>query len=200
METTNNHPDNGLITAIMGLLGISVVVFVHELGHFLAAHYFNIPVTTFSLGFGPRLFSFPIGSTIFQLCLLPLGGYVALDEEYLSFQPYYVQMTVILAGIVFNFLFSYALFAFILKKDTNNHSPLTEYLKNLKELTQGYGTFIGPIGIIRLIGKSFLRDIHFFWFILALISLNIGIFNLIPLPFFDGGKALQITLHVLGII
>lgn len=191
---------NTILTITMGLLGISLVIIVHELGHFLAARYFLLPVTTFSLGFGPQLFSFTLGSTIFQLCLLPIGGYVTIDQEYLLLQPYHVQMIVILAGIVFNIILSHVLISWIVHKSSQKRAVIKEYLDKVKVFTKDYGTFIGPVGIISIIGKSFLIDASFFLFILALISLNIGMFNLIPLPFFDGGKALHITLHALGII
>lgn len=55
-----------------------VVATVHELGHFLAAKRFGVRVETFSIGFGPKLFSWLSGSTEYQLCLLPLLAYVKL--------------------------------------------------------------------------------------------------------------------------
>lgn len=60
---------------------IGVLVFVHELGHFLAARRVGIRVLTFSLGFGPKLFSFRRGDTEYCVCALPLGGYVKMAGE-----------------------------------------------------------------------------------------------------------------------
>lgn len=60
-----------------------------------------------------------------------------------------------------------------------------------------HNAFIGPIGIISMISRSLAVSQEFFWLVLALISLNIGIFNLLPLPIFDGGKACIITLEAL---
>jgi membrane-associated protease RseP (regulator of RpoE activity) len=57
---------------------IGVLIFVHELGHFLAAKYFNIKVLKFSLGFGPSLLSFTRGETTYQIAAIPLGGYVKM--------------------------------------------------------------------------------------------------------------------------
>lgn len=65
--------------AFIVLLG--ALVFFHELGHFLAAKYFNVKVLKFSLGFGPRLWGFKRGETEYQLAGLPLGGYVRMAGE-----------------------------------------------------------------------------------------------------------------------
>lgn len=57
---------------------IGILIFVHELGHFLAAKYFNIKVLKFSLGFGPPLVSFRRGETQYQIAAVPFGGYVKM--------------------------------------------------------------------------------------------------------------------------
>ena len=53
---------------------LGVMVLIHELGHFLAARYFDVRVESFSIGFGPRLFGFKRGPTDYKICILPLGG------------------------------------------------------------------------------------------------------------------------------
>lgn len=62
-------------------LGIGLVIFVHESGHFLTARLCGVRVDVFSLGFGPRLFGWRRGSTLYQLALVPLGGYVKMAGE-----------------------------------------------------------------------------------------------------------------------
>lgn len=57
---------------------VGVLVFVHELGHFLVAKFFDIKVTKFSLGFGPPLASFTWGETTYQVAAIPLGGFVLM--------------------------------------------------------------------------------------------------------------------------
>ena len=66
---------------LMVVLGIGLVIFVHELGHFLAARLCRVRVEVFSLGFGPRLLGWRRGQTLYQLALLPLGGYVRMAGE-----------------------------------------------------------------------------------------------------------------------
>jgi regulator of sigma E protease len=63
---------------LLVLIGFSVIVFVHELGHFVLAKLVGIRVETFAIGFGPRLFGLVRGGTDYCLRLLPLGGYVKM--------------------------------------------------------------------------------------------------------------------------
>lgn len=64
-----------LLSAVIGLLGIGIMVFVHEGGHFLAARSFGIFVEVFSFGMGPKVFSWKRKETEFRISLLPFGGY-----------------------------------------------------------------------------------------------------------------------------
>jgi regulator of sigma E protease len=68
---------NGLLVAF----GIGLLIFVHELGHFLAARWIGVRVEVFSLGFGPRLFGLRRGATDYRVSLIPLGGYVAVAGQ-----------------------------------------------------------------------------------------------------------------------
>jgi len=67
--------------ALQVVLGIGLVIFVHELGHYLAARWCGVRVETFSLGFGPRLFGFRRGNTDYQVALVPLGGFCRMAGE-----------------------------------------------------------------------------------------------------------------------
>lgn len=70
------------IESILGAVGVlAVVIFVHELGHFLVAKWCDVEVITFSMGFGPTIWSKKIGETDYRLALLPLGGYVRMAGE-----------------------------------------------------------------------------------------------------------------------
>jgi regulator of sigma E protease len=63
------------------VLGIGLVIFVHELGHYLAARWCGVRVETFSLGFGPRLLGKRIGPTYYQVAAIPLGGFCRMAGE-----------------------------------------------------------------------------------------------------------------------
>ncbi len=74
--------DFSQITRILQVaLGIGAVIFVHELGHFIAARLCKVRVEIFSLGFGPKLLAWKRGTTTYQLALVPMGGYVKMAGE-----------------------------------------------------------------------------------------------------------------------
>lgn len=102
---------------------ISSLIFVHELGHFLAAKAFGVKVLTFSLGFGPKVLRISGRETEYCISLLPLGGYVKMLEETKSdlvmpedrsrtFEslPVYKRIMVVLAGPLMNLLFPILLY------------------------------------------------------------------------------------------
>ncbi len=70
-------------TLFFGILGLGMIVFVHELGHFLAAKASGIEVEVFSLGWGRRLWGFTRGSTLYQIAWFPIGGYCKMKGEML---------------------------------------------------------------------------------------------------------------------
>jgi regulator of sigma E protease len=68
-------------TLLAFLFVLGVLIFVHELGHFLAARYHGVRVITFSLGFGPKILKFTRGDTEYCISIVPLGGYVKMAGE-----------------------------------------------------------------------------------------------------------------------
>jgi len=201
---------NPVRTVVVGLFGVSFVILIHEFGHFLACKFFGVGTPIFSIGFGPALASIKLGATNFQLALLPLGGYVEISPTDLAKLSYAPTVIIMLAGIVVNILFTYATFLYLSTKYSPNEACVannggwkcwfsipTRIQAVLKAFLteEGQQGLIGPIGIIRMIGHSAKLGIDFFLFILALISINIAFFNLLPIPFFDGGKILFYTIE-----
>ena len=70
-----------LLTVVSFLLVLSLLVFVHELGHYLAARHVGVRVQQFSIGFPPRLVGRKVGDTEYLLSWIPLGGYVRLEGQ-----------------------------------------------------------------------------------------------------------------------
>ena len=111
-----------MIKFFITLLGLSILVIVHELGHYLFAKMFNVGVEVFSVGMGPILYSFDDKKgTKWQFCLIPVGGYVQLKDKLNesnqhvnggSFEECGSIATILIAfaGPLFNFLFSFLLF------------------------------------------------------------------------------------------
>ncbi len=116
-----------ITTIVATVIVLGVLIFVHELGHFLMAKKSKVGVITFSLGFGPKIIGKKIGETQYQISLVPLGGYVKmvgeepgekippeLVDKSFSNQPVGKRMGIVFAGPFFNFLFAIAAFAVVL--------------------------------------------------------------------------------------
>lgn len=113
-----------MTSAIAIILVLGVLIFFHELGHFLVAKIFGIGVKTFSLGFGHKLLGFQKGQTEYRVSLVPLGGYVQLVGESpeaelpegfsqgqsFSLRPPWQRMLVVAAGPVFNFFLAWFIY------------------------------------------------------------------------------------------
>jgi len=69
------------MTVIYGLLGLSVIIFIHELGHFFVAQFFGVHVESFSIGMGPVLLHKTVKGTDYRLSLIPFGGYCGMKGE-----------------------------------------------------------------------------------------------------------------------
>jgi len=108
----------------IALFALSFSIFIHELGHFLAAKKRGLVADRFSIGFGPRLFGFQWKGTDFRVSLLPLGGYVSLPQmadmgrieggdgdEAKDLPPisYADKIIVAVMGVIFNLIFAFAL-------------------------------------------------------------------------------------------
>lgn len=118
-----------MTTIVATIVVLGILIFVHELGHFLLAKLLGVQVQIFSLGFPPKLFSRKVGETEYRLSVIPLGGYVKLlgenpDEEVppeltpqsFSHHPLWQRALIVLAGPSFNLAFAvlalFLIFAF----------------------------------------------------------------------------------------
>jgi regulator of sigma E protease len=106
------------------LLILGLLITFHELGHMLVAKRFGVTVTEFAFGFGPRLFGFERGGTLYTINLLPLGGFCRMvgedtaddgsaDPGNFQHKPLLARFLIILAGPVFNFILAAILFAIL---------------------------------------------------------------------------------------
>jgi regulator of sigma E protease len=295
-----------VVNLAVSLFGLNLVIVVHELGHFVMCKLFDVKVPVFSVGFGPKVIGYKIGDTLFQLALLPLGGYNAIDPASLAQKTYAQKIIIDFAGITFNLIFAFLLLWFIAiminrhitipviatitpkspaahselaindrivlidgKEIENNMTRLiyllqknpgkkvtftvdrdgysidmpvtlgaehpmlgshvgwlgatfkTKINNNLNVLTTfkqaALNTYIflkrittslfvlwrkknreelsGPIGIISSMSSSATLSIQFFALWLAIININVAIFNLLPIPMLDGGHIVQDTIE-----
>ncbi len=106
-------------TIIAFIIVLGILIFVHELGHFIFAKLLGVGVLKFSLGFGPKILGKKIGETDYMISAFPLGGYVKMvgespgeevpeDLEKISFtnKSYLNKMSIVAAGPVFNIFFA----------------------------------------------------------------------------------------------
>lgn len=114
-------------TIVSFIVVLGILIFVHELGHFLFAKLFKVKVLKFSLGFGPKIFGKTIGDTEYLVSAFPLGGYVkmfgenpdeqegAASEKEASFahKKVWQRFLIVFAGPMFNLLFTVVLFFMI---------------------------------------------------------------------------------------
>lgn len=136
-------------TLIAFLVVLGVLIFAHELGHFLAARRLGVKVLKFSLGFGPKLIGKKIGETEYLVSIFPLGGYVKLlgeDAEEttpsgeaaplseedracsFAFQPLWKRVVIVGAGPLFNLLLAYLIFVGFLSAGFPMYVPKFESL------------------------------------------------------------------------
>ncbi|NJN64240.1 MAG: RIP metalloprotease RseP [Acidobacteria bacterium] len=123
------------------IIVLGILVFVHELGHFLAAKAFGVRVLTFSLGFGRRIAGFRRGHTDYRLAMIPLGGYVrmageifdegtSMEPDHFTAKPRWQRVAVYLAGPAMNIVLAialwWALFASGVPVNTPGGQPVIE--------------------------------------------------------------------------
>lgn len=122
------------------VLGLGFLIFIHELGHFVAAKLCNVRVEAFSIGFGPPVpgCHFKYGETEYKLALFPIGGYVKMPGEYPSEtqeaevkndprtfmnQSVGERMFIISAGVIMNMLFGLLIFIYVYTQGKTERAP-----------------------------------------------------------------------------
>ncbi|HEX2205335.1 MAG TPA: RIP metalloprotease RseP [Longimicrobium sp.] len=136
-----------MLFVISLLIVLSVLITVHEFGHFIAAKSVGIAVPRFSLGFGKRLWGFKWGETDFVVSAIPLGGYVKMagmeddeaatalegvapeepvdPERTFDAKPLWARAWVISAGVILNFLFAILVYAVVALAYGETRHPIT---------------------------------------------------------------------------
>ncbi len=124
-------------TAVLAALGISFLIFIHELGHFLCGRLFDVRIETFSIGFGPKIFGFRRGETDYRVSIIPLGGYVKFAGEYgdfgdeatldprdLTAKPAWQRAIIFSGGVVVNFAFAFLIFPVVFALGVPFRAPI----------------------------------------------------------------------------
>ena len=142
------------------LLAIMILVFVHEMGHFLFAKLFGMRVDRFSVGFPPNILRKKAGDTEYVIGLTPLGGYVkisgmvdeSMDTSFVASEPeewefrskpVWQRIVVITAGVVFNILLAAVIFMTLKYTGGETYIPA----ENVKSVYIEEGSFLHDIGL-----------------------------------------------------
>ena len=142
---------------ILGILMFGVLIFIHELGHFVAAKKCGVGIYEFALGMGPKIFSRTgKDGVIYSLRLLPIGGFVAMhgedddenadnSETSLAKKPIWQRFTVIAAGAFMNILLGFVIAFFLIIFGGEISSTKVEHFNfsDAPDLTEFYGLEIG---------------------------------------------------------
>jgi regulator of sigma E protease len=302
-----------MLSILVAIIGLGLLIVLHEGGHFLVARLCGMRVERFSIGFGPTLLGFEHKGTTFQIAPIPLGGFVQItgmnpnedfdhnDPMVYPNRPRWMRMATILAGPAANYLTAFVLTVFVLLafgqpsktqriiepkagrpaavagmkagdvlvsangqavdaehpisdviqaaqgkpvaiQVLRDHQPMSfqvaadnkagvyqvgieigpideripigvggalkeavvypyyasvGILENLYGMVRGkiHGDLSGPIGITKQIAKAASRGAVDFLGILILLSVYLGLFNLLPVPALDGGRAMFLAIE-----
>lgn len=293
------------MTLIYAIILFVLLIFPHELGHFLVAKAVGVKVNEFSFGMGPAIFQRQKGETLYSIRIIPIGGYCAMegengdsdDERSFGKKPVWAKLSVLLAGAWMNILIAIIVLSLmmgiigtpttivdqvkegspaytagiqtgdriveidhkeikewkdvatiiseektntevILHRDDreiavnvtpteaedgrmvigvvakNSHNAFTAISNGFKgtwNMTKGiFSSFkmlisgdapasdiAGPIGIITMVNDTNQYGLYYFGFLIALISLNLAIINLLPFPALDGGRILFVFIRAI---
>lgn len=299
---------------LISLLVLGIIIMIHELGHFLSAKFFKIPVSEFSIGMGPEVYTYEGKKTKYSFRSIPVGGFVNIEgmeidddvEGGFNKRNPFVRFAVLFAGVFMNFLLTYfILFGITMSQgevilnpapvvgsvaeysksslkegdiilEIENHKvekwsdirgiiselPNKEDLKKVVvkrnenietfevklnkgpddryylgilpdfriekfgaveafkisakgfvnifgEILNGFkmiaagkvsrSDISGPIGIVNIVGEASEQGVFSIIWIMAVLSVNVGIFNLLPFPALDGGRIIFVILEMFGI-
>lgn len=136
------------MTVIVFIIVLAVLIFIHELGHFLVAKWNGIRVDEFKIGFGPKLIWKKYGETTYGLNLIPFGGYVKIhgenpdessdedSERSIVNKNKIQQILVLVAGVVFNFIFAWIIYSVAYTSGVNTtalqHEKYSKYISEQK--------------------------------------------------------------------
>jgi regulator of sigma E protease len=188
----------------LALLGLGVLILLHELGHLVAACRLGLPVLRFSIGLGPILWRRRAGGIEWAVSAVPFGGYVLFDAESPAWEeaPTWRKILTSLAGPAANALLAVALY--VIAASLAEHrvaictglaqagAALGQTLAVLGVLVSGgigIGDLGGPVAMVSA-GSAVARDAVRFAGYLGFLSFNLALFNLLPIPALDGGQIL----------
>ena len=200
-----------ILSAIKIIFLLGFLIFIHEGGHFLVAKLCKVKVNQFAIGFGPELISKQKGETKYAFRAIPLGGFVSMEGEEESSEKEGAfnkasipkRIAIVSAGAIVNIVFGLRIYFIIVaimygnlqiacKATLGFSGALVESIKMLFSGQVGADDLTGPVGISELVSKTTgLKEY------LYIVSVSLGITNLLPIPALDGGKILLLLIEAI---
>ena len=215
-----------VVNAIKIIFLLGFLILIHEVGHFLVARLCKVKVNEFAIGFGKTIWQKQGKETKYSIRMIPLGGFCSMEgedeesEEEGSFSKASVwkRMAIVVAGATVNILFGLLVY-FILVTTVGLQfvDPAKDTILNrLYYGAKGTGTFIitifdsiktlftgglatdqmvGIVGISEVVVQT--SGIINYLHLLAVISVSLGVTNLLPIPALDGGKIVILLIEII---
>ncbi len=200
-----------IINALKIIFLLGFLVLIHESGHFFVAKLCKVKVNEFAIGFGPTIWSRQGKSTKYALRLIPLGGFVSMEGEdkrstkegSFSEASILKRIAIVLAGGIVNIIFAILIFWCLSAYYVGFQNAFYNvgfFIKNMYEgivqIFTGKVTIdqmMGPVGISNVVSQT--SGFADFIYILSVISLSLGVTNLLPFPPLDGGKVVLLIIE-----
>lgn len=152
------------------IIGLSLLILVHELGHFFVAKMFGVKVNEFGFGYPPRLFARKRRETEYSVNALPFGGFVKIhgediaqidesDPDYkrsFAYQPAWKRSMIILAGVFMNVCFAFILLSIIFMVGAPSHMSIASVAEGSP--ADSAGIEVGDIVLSASVGEEVLSD------------------------------------------
>lgn len=215
-----------IINAIKIIFLLGFLILIHEGGHFLVAKLCKVRVNEFAIGFGKVIWSRQGKETKYSIRIIPLGGFCSMegeDEESdavgsFSKVSVWKRMAIVFAGATVNIIFGILVYFVLISsvgiqfldptRDTffnrmyygakGTGEFIATIFDSIKTLiTGGIKTdqMVGIVGISEVVVKT--NGIINYLYLLAVISVSLGVTNLLPIPALDGGKILILLIEVI---